>query len=95
MKKKGFTIVPNSLILDNRICNNSKLLYIYIKSLSENYRTLRNSNICSKIGVSVNTLQSCKAELIKYGYLKIYRRKSANYYFITNGTTNVNKVKTT
>jgi hypothetical protein len=93
--RKGFSIIPNSVILDVDLSNNAKLLYIYIKSLSENFRTLRNSNLKQKLGISTNTLQNCKAELIKYGYLKIYRRKSANYYFLMGSKTNVNKIKTT
>jgi Mn-dependent DtxR family transcriptional regulator len=44
-----------------------KMLFIYIKSLSENYRILRNSNLSKKIGVSLNTLQNAKNELIKQG----------------------------
>lgn len=94
MQKKGFIIVPKSLILDSRLSNNAKILFIYIRSLSENFRTLRNSNLRQKLGVSINTLQNCKTELLKFGYLKIYRRKSANYYFILSAKPN-NKVKET
>ena len=92
--RKGFSIIPNSVILDVNLSNNAKLLYIYIKSLSENFRTLRNSNLKQKLGISTNTLQNCKAELIKHGYLKIYRRKSANYYYILIGRKDVDKFKT-
>ena len=93
--RKGFSIIPNSVILDVNLSNNAKLLYIYIKSLSENFRTLRNSNLKQKLGISTNTLQNCKAELVKYGYLKIYRRKSANYYFLMGSKAYVNKIKST
>lgn len=86
--------MPKSLILDSRLSNNAKILFIYIRSLSENFRTLRNSNLRQKLGVSINTLQNCKAELLKFGYLKIYRRKSANYYFILSAKPN-NKIKET
>jgi hypothetical protein len=93
--RKGFSIIPNSVILDVDLSNNAKLLYIYIKSLSENFRTLRNSNLKQKLGISTNTLQNCKAELVKYGYLKIYSSKSANYYFLMGSKANVNKIKST
>ena len=31
-------------------------------------------------GLSLNTLQNCKAEPIKFGYLKVIRKTSANKY---------------
>ena len=34
MKKKGFTKVPNALLLDERISNDAKMLFCYIQSLS-------------------------------------------------------------
>ena len=80
MSKKGFTIVPNSLILDEDLSNDSKVLFAYIKSLSENYRHLRNRTLRQKLGISLNTLQNCKAELVKKGYLLIHRSQSSNYY---------------
>jgi hypothetical protein len=91
---KGFVMVPKQLVLDTNLSNNAKVLFIYIRSLSENFRTLRNRNLRQKLGISLKTLQNCKAELIKYGYLKIYRRKSANYYYILVGKRDVNKLKT-
>ena len=80
MSKKGFTIVPNALILDEDLSNDAKVLFAYIKSLSENYRHLRNSTLRQKLGISLNTLQNCKAELVKKGYLLIHRSQSSNYY---------------
>ena len=80
MSKKGFTIVPNALILDEDLSNDSKVLFAYIKSLSENYRHLRNRTLRQKLGISLNTLQNCKAELVKKGYLIIHRSQSSNYY---------------
>ena len=80
MSKKGFTIVPNALILDEDLSNDSKVLFAYIKSLSENYRHLRNRTLRQKLGISLNTLQNCKAELVKKGYLLIHRSQSSNYY---------------
>jgi DNA-binding transcriptional MocR family regulator len=80
MSKKGFTIVPNALILDEDLSNDAKVLFAYIKSLSENYRHLRNRTLRQKLGISLNTLQNCKAELVKRGYLIIHRSQSSNYY---------------
>lgn len=94
MAVKGFIIVPKRLILDDRISNNAKILFIYIRSLSESFRTLRNSNLKQKLGISLKTLQNAKTELVKYGYLKIYRRKSANYYYILIGRKAVDNEQT-
>ena len=80
MRKTGFTMIPNSLLLDERLSNDAKLLFCYIRSLSPNYRTLRNSNLKSKLGLSINTLQKCKEELVKHKYLVIKRLSSANNY---------------
>ena len=80
MTKRGFTIVPNQIIWDDDLCNDSKQLFTYIRSLSEKYRTLRNSTLKAKLNISVNTLQKCKKELVKNGYLIIHRRTSANLY---------------
>jgi len=78
--KKGFSQIPNQLIYDSNLSNEAKMLFIYIKSLSENYRILRNSNLSKKIGVSLNTLQNAKNELIKQGWLVVHRLSSANRY---------------
>ena len=72
MTKRGFTIVPNQIIWDDDLCNDSKQLFTYIRSLSEKYRTLRNSTLKAKLNISVNTLQKCKKELVKNGYLIIH-----------------------
>ena len=78
--KQGFAQIPNQLIYDENLGNEAKVLFCYIKSLSDNYRNLRNSNLCRKLGVSVNTLQKAKKELIDNGYLIIHRLSSANRY---------------
>ena len=80
--KKGFAMIPNQLIYDENIGNEAKVLFCYIRSLSENYRNLRNSNLCQKLGCSVNTLQKAKKELVDNGYLVINRLSSANKYLI-------------
>ena len=78
--KKGFAQIPNQLIYDPRLSNEAKVLFCYIKSLSSNYRNLRNSNLRSKLGCSMNTLQNAKNQLIKHGYLVIHRLSSSNRY---------------
>lgn len=88
-KKTGFTIVPNKLILDNELSAGAKMLYIYIRSLSDNYRSLRNATLMKNLDISKNTLRLIKKELINKGYLKLYRQKSANYYKLLQGKTNV------
>ena len=80
--KTGFSQIPNQLIYDQNLSNEAKMLFIYIKSLSANYRVLRNSNLCNKLNVSINTLQNAKSELVKQGYLVINRLSSANRYSI-------------
>jgi DNA-binding transcriptional MocR family regulator len=78
--KKGFVMIPNALFYDNRVSNDAKVLFCYIKSLSVNYRNLRNSNLCLKLGISINTLQKAKKELLENGYLVVHRLSSANKY---------------
>ena len=80
--KKGFAQIPNQLIYDSRLSNEAKVLFCYIKSLSDNYRNLRNKNLCSKLNCSINTLQNAKNELIKHGWLVIHRLSSANKYLL-------------
>ena len=80
--KKGFVMIPNALFYDERIGNDAKILWCYIKSLSTNYRILRNSNLCQKLGISINTLQKAKTELLDHGYLVINRLSSANKYLL-------------
>ena len=58
--KKGFAMIPNQVIYDSNLSNDSKMLLCYIKSLSDNYRILRNSNLCKKLNISVNTRQKAK-----------------------------------
>lgn len=80
--KKGFAQIPNQLIYDPRLSNDAKMLFCYIKSLSDNYRNLRNKNLCKKLNISVNTLQKAKKELIENEYLIIKRLSSANKYIL-------------
>jgi len=80
MKNKGFTMVPNQVINSPELSNNAKMLFIYIRSLSAKFRHLRNKTLMKKLDLSINTLQNCKRELVKNGYLVINRGISSNYY---------------
>ena len=80
--KKGFAQIPNQLIYDPKLSNDAKMLFCYIKSLSDNYRILRNQNLCKKLNISVNTLQKAKKELIENNYLVVKRLSSANKYIL-------------
>ena len=85
-------MIPNQLIYDENIGNEAKVLFCYIRSLSENYRNLRNSNLCQKLGCSVNTLQKAKKELVDNGYLVINRLSSANKYLLRLPKISVSRV---
>ena len=94
--KKGFVMIPNALFYDERLGNEAKVLWCYIKSLSEDYRKLRNSNLCQKLGISTNTLQKAKKQLVEHNYLIITRLSSANKYTIRlpkNSAIRVSKFK--
>ena len=80
MTTKGFTQVPNQLIIDERLSKESKALFIYLRYLSPKFRTLRNATLLTKLDICLSTLQKAKNELIKEGYLVIHRKPSSNYY---------------
>jgi DNA-binding transcriptional MocR family regulator len=80
MTTKGFTQVPNQLIIDERLSKEAKALFIYLRYLSPKYRNLRNSTLLTKLDICLSTLQKAKNELIKEGYLVIHRKASSNYY---------------
>ena len=90
--KKGFAMIPNQVIYDSNLSNDAKMLFCYIKSLSDNYRILRNSNLCKKLNISVNTLQKAKKDLINNGYLIIHRLSSANKYVLRLPKISVSRV---
>ena len=75
-------MIPNQVIYDTNLSNDAKMLFCYIKSLSDNYRILRNSNLCKKLNISVNTLQKAKKDLVNNGYLIVHRLSSANKYVL-------------
>jgi hypothetical protein len=80
MSKKGFTMIPNQLIIDDGLSKEAKALFIYLRYLSPNFRILRNATLLTKLNMCLSTLQKAKNELIKEGYLVIHRKTSANKY---------------
>ena len=80
MTTKGFTQVPNQLIIDERLSKEAKALFIYLRYLSPKFRNLRNATLLTKLDICLSTLQNAKNELIKEGYLVIHRNPSSNYY---------------
>ena len=82
MTTKGFTMIPNQLIVDEGLSKEAKALFIYLRYLSPKFRTLRNATLSTKLDICLSTLQKAKNELIKSGYLVIHRKASANYYDI-------------
>ncbi len=80
MSKKGFTMIPNQLIIDEGLSKEAKALFIYLRYLSPNFRILRNATLLTKLNMCLSTLQKAKNELIKDGYLVIHRKTSANKY---------------
>ena len=80
MTTKGFTMIPNQLIIDEGLSKEAKALFIYLRYLSPKYRNLRNTTLLTKLDICLSTLQKAKNELIKEGYLVIHRKASSNYY---------------
>ena len=80
MSKKGFTMIPNQLIIDEGLSKEAKALFIYLRYLSPSFRVLRNATLLTKLNMCLSTLQKAKNELIKEGYLVIHRKTSANKY---------------
>ena len=80
MSKKGFTMIPNQLIIDEELSKEAKALFVYLRYLSPNFRILRNVTLLTKLDMCLSTLQRAKNELIKKEYLIIHRKTSANKY---------------
>ena len=85
-------MVPNQVINSPELSNNAKMLFIYIRSLSAKFRHLRNKTLMKKLDLSINTLQNCKRELVKNGYLVINRGISSNYYQLRLSNFSVGKL---
>ena len=80
MTTKGFTMIPNQLIVDEGLSKEAKALFIYLRYLSPKFRVLRNATLMTKLNMCLSTLQKAKNELIKKEYLIVHRKTSANKY---------------
>ena len=80
MSKKGFTMIPNQLIIDEELSKEAKALFVYLRYLSPSFRILRNATLLTKLDMCLSTLQKAKNELMKEGYLVIHRKTSPNKY---------------
>ena len=80
MTTKGFTMIPNQLIVDEGLSKEAKALFVYLRYLSPKFRVLRNATLMTKLDMCLSTLQRAKNELIKKEYLIIHRKTSANKY---------------
>ena len=65
MSKKGFTMIPNQLIIDEGLSKEAKALFVYLRYLSPNFRILRNATLLTKLDMCLSTLQKAKNELMK------------------------------
>jgi len=77
--RKGFCKVPNFIAWSD-LSGSALKLYVFLVSLSPKFRTIRNVKL-KKLGISINTLQRAKKELIKRKVLTIVERDGgANTY---------------
>jgi len=77
--RKGFCKVPNFIAWSD-LSGSALKLYVFLVSLSPKFRTIRNVKL-KKLGMSINTLQRAKKELIKRKVLTIVERDGgANTY---------------
>ena len=77
--RKGFCKIPNFIAWSD-LSGSALKLYVFLASLSPKFRTIRNFKL-KHLGMSINTLQRAKKELIKRKVLKVHKRKGgANYY---------------
>ena len=56
MSKKGFTMIPNQLIIDEGLSKEAKALFIYLRYLSPNFRVLRNATLLKKLDMVLTRL---------------------------------------
>ena len=77
--RKGFCKVPNFIAWSD-LSGSALKLYVFLVSLSPKFRTIRNIKL-KQLGISINTLQRAKKELIKRKVLTIVERDGgANTY---------------
>ena len=77
--RKGFCKVPNFIAWSD-LSGTALKLYVFLASLSPKFRTIRNIKL-KRLGMSINTLQRAKKELVKRKVLIIHKRiGGSNYY---------------
>ena len=77
--RKGFCKVPNFIAWSD-LSGTALKLYVFLASLSPKFRTIRNIKL-KRLGMSINTLQRAKNELVKRNVLFIHKRQGgANFY---------------
>ena len=77
--RKGFCKIPNFIAWSD-LSGSALKLYVFLASLSPKFRTIRNVKL-RRLGMSINTLQRAKKELIKRKVLVVIERDGgANTY---------------
>ena len=77
--RKGFCKIPNFIAWGD-LSGSALKLYVFLASLSPKFRTIRNIKL-RRLGMSINTLQRAKKELVKRKVLIIHKRfGGSNYY---------------
>ena len=77
--RKGFCKIPNFIAWSD-LSGSALKLYVFLASLSPKFRTIRNFKL-KHLGMSINTLQRAKKELIKRNVLKVHKRKGGSNYY--------------
>ena len=77
--RKGFCKIPNFIAWSD-LSGSALKLYVFLASLSPKFRTIRNFKL-KHLGMSINTLQRAKKELIKRKVLKVHKRKGGSNYY--------------
>ena len=54
-------MIPNQLIIDERLSNEAKLLFIYLRYLSPKFRILRNKTLLTKLDMCLEYITEGKA----------------------------------
>jgi hypothetical protein len=77
--RKGFCKVPNFIAWAD-LSGTALKLYVFLASLSPKFRTIRNIKLM-RLGMSINTLQRAKKELVKRKVLNIHKREGGSNYY--------------
>ena len=77
-----FTQVPNAFIYDNRLCHRSKMLLIFLFSKHPSW-CFNYSDILRSTSDGLHSVKSSIKELIKFGYMSLYKERNPNKTFHT------------